>query len=340
MEEVLQMKFSTETISTVAIGDAENALGRYLPSCRTIAIADANVHRLHRATLERYEHIIIGQGETAKTLATLETIYNSLLEMNADRSTFILGIGGGVVTDLTGFAASTYMRGLHFGFVPTTLLGQVDAAIGGKNGINLGGYKNLVGTFSQPDFVICDPSLTKTLTDRDFRAGLAEMIKAAIIGDSRLFEMFERYSFEELRSLDSPLREAITASLQVKAGIVEADAHESGQRRVLNLGHTFGHAIEKCSRRYIHGEAVAIGTVMIVDIAEREGVLSQADARRIRDVFVKYGFVLEADVETKRLMEAVVHDKKISDGRLNLVLPTSIGHCEIRPTPVSLLKIK
>lgn len=339
MEDVLQMKFSADTVSTIVIGNVGDALEHYLPKGRVIAVADASVHRLHRPLVERFEHIIIGQGESAKTLRTAEIVWRTLTEMQADRDTFLLGIGGGIVTDITGFAAATYMRGIDFGFVPTTLLAQVDASLGGKNGVNLDGYKNLVGTFAQPRFVACDTELLKTLPDREFRAGLAEMIKAAIIGDAKLFEIFERYTFDDFRQLDGVVREALELSIKVKAAIVRDDQLEQGARRVLNLGHTIGHAIEKCSRKYIHGEAVAIGTVMIVDYAAREGKLSAEDAARIRAVFEKYGFPLTADIDVEPLTAAVLHDKKRSEEFINLVLPTSIGHCVVDRVPIEGLEV-
>ena len=187
--------------SRVYVGSVEQLFKELLPEKRIIVISDSNIDRTHHDLIAPYEHILIGQGEQAKSLATTDEIYRKLIDMGADRSTFILGIGGGIVTDVAGFVASTYMRGVEFGFVTTTLLGSVDASVGGKNGVNVGGFKNMVGTFSQPRFVICDVALLHTLSDREFRAGLAEVIKTAILGDRELFELLENSSFEELRKL-------------------------------------------------------------------------------------------------------------------------------------------
>jgi 3-dehydroquinate synthase len=188
--------------SRVYIGEAGALLAELLPEKRVIVISDTGVDCLQHGLLAPYDTILVGRGESAKSLAMLDGIYRRLIELGADRSSFILGVGGGVVTDIAGFVASTYMRGVEFGFVTTTLLGAVDASVGGKNGVNVGGYKNMVGTFSQPQFVVCDASLLRTLPDREFRAGLAEVIKSAILGDAKLFELLERSSFEALRKDD------------------------------------------------------------------------------------------------------------------------------------------
>ena len=237
----------------------------------------------------------------------------------------------GIVTDVAGFAASTYMRGVKFGFVSTTLLGQVDASVGGKNGVNVDGYKNMAGTFTQPQFVICDPALLRTLPEREFRAGLAEVVKAAIIADADLFGRIERTTFEALRTDTDLLSDAVSAAIRVKADIVERDERESGDRRKLNLGHTLAHAIEKASNRMNHGEAVAVGTALIAGAAVKLGALTQADCDRIVNVLTALGFDLTPPVEVKRLLKEVGKDKKNEDGMLRIVLPVGIGDCEVRP---------
>ena len=217
----------------------------------------------------------------ARPMEVVDETLELFIELGADRSTFVLAVGGGIVTDVAGFAAATYMRGLSFGFVSTTLLGQVDASVGGKNGVNVDGYKNMAGTFKQPRFVICDPEMLRTLSDREFRAGLAEVVKAAVIADADLFTRIENVSFEALRTDTDLLTDAISAAVRVKADIVERDEHETGDRRKLNLGHTLAHAIEKCSNRMNHGEAVAVGTALIAAAAVKLGVLQPADRDRI-----------------------------------------------------------
>ena len=321
--------------SDIYIGRAEELLPSLLPDGRVIVITDANIDRRHHSLLKGFEFVMIGMGESIKTLHTVETIYRRFVELGIDRSCFVLGIGGGIVTDITGFVASTYMRGLRFGFISTTLLGQVDASLGGKNGVNLDGYKNMVGTFNQPQFVICDPTLLDTLPEREFRAGLAEVVKAGIIADRALFERIERSSFEELRNNHDLLGEIILGAIKVKADIVGRDERESGERRKLNLGHTFAHAIEKLSAEMNHGEAVAVGTALAARLALRFGVLSAEDGERIERLLTALGFSLTPPLPTKRLASAISKDKKSDGNALHFVLPTGIGSCEVRRMEIS-----
>lgn len=311
--------------SSVYIGCVAELLPQLLTARRVIVITDSNVDRCHPSLISSYEHIVIGLGEQAKSFATLERVYTQLMDMYADRSTFILGIGGGVVTDITGFVATTYMRGVDFGFIPTTLLSQVDASVGGKNGVNVGGYKNMVGTFSQPQFVICDTTLLSTLPDREFRAGIAEIIKAAIIADSSLFAQLESTDFTQLRSNTSLLASVVEAALKVKIAIVSADEREKGLRRVLNLGHTIGHAIEKSSRVYNHGEAVAAGICCVADVAEKKAQLAAQDAERIRALCAHYDLNSQLPVPITQLLKAIRTDKKREGDSLHLIVPIAIG---------------
>ena len=317
--------------SRVVVGRTVEELPRLLPQGRVIVLTDRNVARCRPELFEDCDPICMEPGEEHKTLQTVEEVCRELIRRGADRTTFLLGVGGGIVTDVTGFVASVYMRGVPFGFVSTTLLGQVDASVGGKNGVNVDGYKNMAGTFTQPQFVICDPALLRTLPEREFRAGLAEVVKAAIIADADLFGRIERTTFEALRTDTDLLSDAVSAAIRVKADIVERDERESGDRRKLNLGHTLAHAIEKASNRMNHGEAVAVGTVLIAGAAVKLGALTQADCDRIVNVLTALGFDLTPPVEVKRLLKEVGKDKKNEDGMLRIVLPVGIGDCEVRP---------
>lgn len=327
--------FNVRQQSEVYIGPVGEILPGVLPEGRVVVISDATIDRLYHPLLAPYETVLIGLGESMKTLQTVEQVYNRFIELGVDRSTFILGVGGGIVTDVTGFVASTYMRGLGFGFVSTTLLGQVDASVGGKNGVNIGGYKNMAGTFTQPRFVVCDPAMLRTLPVREFRAGLAEAVKAGIIADADLFARLEAASLDTLRSDTGQLTDIISAAVRVKADIVEHDEHETGERRKLNLGHTLAHAIEKSSNKMNHGEAVAAGTALVADAAVKAGVLSGADRDRIVGVLRNLGFTLTPPVELKRLLQEVSKDKKNKDGMLRIVLPVGIGDCEVREMSVA-----
>lgn len=327
----MEPTFNVRQQSGIYIGPTSDILPGVLPEGRVVVVSDATIDRLYHPMLAPYDTVLIGLGESIKTLQTVESIYRRFIELGVDRSTFVLGIGGGIVTDVAGFAAATYMRGLDFGFVSTTLLGQVDASVGGKNGVNVDGYKNMAGTFKQPRFVICDPEMLRTLSDREFRAGLAEVVKAAIIADADLFARIEATTFDDLRSDTDLLTDAVSASIRVKADIVERDERESGDRRKLNLGHTLAHAIEKCTNRLNHGEAVAVGTALIADASVKLGVLTAEDRDRIAGVLKKLGFDLTPPVDVKRLLKEVGKDKKNEDGMLRIVVPIGIGDCDVRP---------
>ena len=326
--------FSLRDRSDVYVGPAAEILPEVLPAARVVVVSDATIDRLYPGLLAPYEKVLIGRGESAKTLQTVEGIYRRFIELGVDRKSFILAVGGGIVTDVAGFAAATFMRGVGFGFVSTTLLGQIDASVGGKNGVNVDGYKNMAGTFTQPRFVICDPAMLRSLPDREFRAGLAEAVKAAIIADAALFARLEEARFEALRSDAALLAGVVSAAVGGKAAIVERDEREAGERRRRNLGHTLAPAIETCSDRMNHGEAGAVGTALIADAAVRLGVLAPADRDRIRGVLARLGFDLTPPVPVARLLREVGKDKKSEDGVLHVVLPTGIGSCEVRPMPV------
>lgn len=317
--------------STLYVGRATELLDRVVPKGRVVVITDANIDRLYPDLVHCYDYIIIGQGEGVKSLQTVERVYRELMAMGADRSTFILGIGGGIVTDIAGFVAATYMRGIDFGFVSTTLLGQVDASIGGKNGVNVADYKNMVGTFRQPRFVISDVTMLKTLPVRELRAGMSEVVKSAIVGDVELFNHLERVITGELSHGNTELmEEIILRSVVVKARIVAMDEREGGIRRLLNLGHTLGHAIEKCTREVNHGEAVAIGMSQIAHTSVRCGMLAEEDAQRIDTLLERLGFSLTLPINMVDVLREVKHDKKKCNNVLKVVLPIKIGECIVR----------
>ena len=322
--------FSVRGRSDVFIGPAAEILPDVLPAGRVVAVSDAAVAELHGRLLAPYETLLVGRGEEHKTLRTVETLCRRLIGMGADRKTFILGVGGGIVTDVAGFAASIYMRGLPFGFVSTTLLGQVDASVGGKNGVNVDGYKNMAGTFTQPRFVVCDPALLRTLPEREFRAGLAEAVKAGIIGDEPLFGLIERAGLDGLCADPETMDKVVVHSVRLKAAVVSRDEREHGERRKLNLGHTFGHAVEKCSREMIHGEAVAVGMAIAARLAVKLGLLAPAACDRIVRLLAALGFATEPPVPAERLLAAVTKDKKSEGDTIRLVLPTAVGACEVR----------
>lgn len=319
--------------STIYVGRLAEALDELLPRRRIVVITDPNIDRLYPDLVHRYDHIIIGIGEGCKSLHTAEMLYRRLMEMGADRSTFILGIGGGIVTDVAGYVASTYMRGLEFGFVSTTLLGQVDASVGGKNGVNVADYKNMVGTFSHPRFVISDVEMLRTLPQRELRAGMAEVVKTAMVGDRELFELLEQCAVENIYSSRELMERIVGASVAVKCSIVERDMREGGLRRILNLGHTIAHAIEKCTREVNHGEAVAIGLSMISRVSVRYGLMKVENAARVNSLLSRLGFGMQSPVSLHDLLRETKLDKKKRDNILRVVLPVTIGECRVVDMP-------
>lgn len=310
------------------MGRVAELLDRVVPQRRVVVITDANIERLYPDVVRRYEYVVIGEGEESKTLQTVERVYRELMALGADRSTFILGIGGGIVTDVAGFVAATYMRGVEFGFVSTTLLGQVDASVGGKNGVNVADYKNMVGTFRQPRFVIADVEMLRTLPMRELRAGMAEVVKSAVIGDANLFDFVESRADDILDDVEA-LQHAMLGAVAVKARIVAEDEREGGVRRLLNLGHTLGHAIEKCTHEVNHGEAVAMGMGYIARAAFSRGMLCGEDGLRIVGLLDKLGFELMPPVDMAQVLDAVKLDKKRENDMIRVVLPVKIGDCVV-----------
>ncbi len=310
--------------SSVLLGESISNLPAYLPHDRVIIVTDEKVNSLYGKYIDHYPVVIIGTGENAKNLETVGRVLSKFLEYEADRSTFILGFGGGIVCDVSGFAASVYMRGLHFGFVSSTLLSQVDASVGGKNGVNLMGYKNMVGVFRQPEFVLCDYALLRTLDRQEFVAGFAEIIKSAMIRDSALFDYFSRSVKDALQQDPEVIHHLVKGSVQIKASVVQTDERERGERRLLNFGHTFGHAIEKLTGM-IHGEAIGIGMVMAARLSVKLGYLSSLQMNALVKVLRDTGLPTEAPVSEKEILMAMHKDKKKENDRIHFVLCDRIG---------------
>ena len=231
--------------SFIHVGEILQNLGNYIPQENIVVITDKNVKQFYENEFPPNPAITIDIGEKIKNLDTVRDIYEKLVAVGADRSTFIVGIGGGIVCDIAGFVASTYLRGVRFGFVSSTLLSQVDASVGGKNGVNFKDYKNMIGVFNQPEFVICDLNLLNTLPEKEVLCGLAEIVKHAVIGDRHLFAYLEAHHQEALALDNDVIEKLVYDSIIIKSDIVNQDELEKGERRKLNFGHTFGHAFEK-----------------------------------------------------------------------------------------------
>jgi 3-dehydroquinate synthase len=299
-----------------------------------VIVADRHVAELYGAHFEGLTLITIETGEAQKTIATVERLYGEFLRLGLDRTSFVVAVGGGVVCDIAGFAASTYVRGMSFGFAPTTLLAQVDAALGGKNGVNVNGYKNLVGTITQPRFVLCDTETLKTLPAAEVRNGFAEVIKHALIADSGLFDLLEREAERALALTHGLLEEIICSSVMIKTAIVSRDERESGERRTLNFGHTVGHALEKVAG-FSHGEAVSLGMVAAARLSEAKGLLTKGDVKRIGDILSAYGLPTETRGSKKEIIEALGKDKKRESDMIHFVLLEGIGRAKVDEIPIS-----
>ena len=272
--------------------------------------------------------IILPDGEKYKNTDSLNTIYSELLKSKADRNITLIALGGGVIGDITGFAAATYMRGVNFVQIPTTLLSQVDSSVGGKTGINHALGKNMIGSFYQPKCVITDVNVLNTLPSRELSAGLAEVIKYGLIRDVKFFEWLEDNIQLLVEMNQDYLIEAILRSCQNKADVVEADEFESGIRAILNLGHTFGHAIEVAQGygNWLHGEAVGAGMVMAAELSQSMGWLSEKDVERIIILIKNAGLpTVPPRISVEKYLELMMLDKKTKDGQINLVLQKSMG---------------
>lgn len=273
--------------------------------------------------------VVLPDGEQYKHLDTVTQIYNCLLENRHNRTTTLIALGGGVVGDMTGFAAATYQRGVNFIQIPTTLLSQVDSSVGGKTGVNHPLGKNMIGAFHQPQVVVIDTNVLKTLPQRELSAGIAEVIKYGLISDTAFYLWLET-KISLLMSLDAGvITEAIMKSCQNKADVVSADERESGVRATLNFGHTFGHAIEAAQGygRWLHGEAVATGMLIALDLSVRMGWLASSEVDRLRDLLQKANLpvLVPRDMTEKQFLEIMAVDKKVISGKLRLVLLKSIG---------------
>jgi len=295
--------------------------------------ASAVLRSLRAAGLDA-STIVLPEGERAKSLRSVGTILDALIKARFERGSALVALGGGVIGDLTGFAASIYMRGIPFVQVPTTLVAQVDSSVGGKTGVNHPLGKNLIGTFFQPRLVLVDPGTLRTLPPREWTAGLAEVIKYGVIADEAFFAYLEQY-MDRLLKLDAePVGHVIARSCEIKASVVARDEQESDLRRILNYGHTIGHALESLGgyRKLIHGEAVAIGMVQESDLARHLGLCASEVVERQRVLVSRAGLPAALPAATfNQLWAAMQHDKKVAQGRVYCVLPERIGRMVIQP---------
>jgi 3-dehydroquinate synthase len=304
---------------------------------RAVVVSDVAVLRLHGAPVTKSLEaagfavtvVEVPEGESAKTLRVAEHCWEQLLKAGIDRSSTVLALGGGAVGDLAGFVAASYMRGVNFVQLPTTVLAQVDASIGGKTAIDHPKAKNLIGAFHQPRLVLVDPAVVPSLPDREFRSGLAEIVKHGIVLDGGYLDDVERSAPVLLRRDLETLTRIIGGSCRLKAGVIERDPEEKSELRyALNAGHTIGHALEAVSgfARWTHGEAVALGLVAEAHLAEALGIAAAVTTRRQEMVLSAVGLPIRAgDIDVDAVLQSITHDKKSRDGRVPFVLAPAIG---------------
>jgi 3-dehydroquinate synthase len=311
-------------------------LEELVPKENTVLVTDENIFQLHRQKFTGWKTIVIKAGEAHKQQATADYIIEQLIQFEADRKTFIVGVGGGVVTDITGYAASVYMRGLRFGFVPTTILAMVDAAIGGKNGVDVGVYKNLVGQIKQPDFLLFDYLMLETLPHEEWINGFAEIIKHACIKDAILFNTLEQYTLQDFKADTKLLASLIEKNVAIKTAVVVADEFEQGERKLLNFGHTIGHAVENL-HQLPHGHAVSIGMGAACDLSKKINNFSFEEAKRIVLLLVKYHLPVTIETNYEKVFDILKMDKKRSRNEVSFILLNKIGEAIIKPIALDAL---
>ena len=304
---------------------------------KNILLVDEQLYKLHQVKFEGCNIIVVPSGEKNKTQSCVDDIINQLLQLQINKDDFIIGVGGGVLTDITGYVASIYKRGIGFGLVPTTVLSMVDAAIGGKNGINVGLHKNMVGTICQPEFIVYDFSFLDTLAETEWINGFAEIIKHACILDASLFSFLQQHELTSFQKNQDLLKKLIMQNIDIKFGVVQSDVNEAGNRKLLNFGHTFGHAIENL-QGISHGAAVSIGMVIAAKISELYANLPPSSTYQIINLLKKYGLPITIETNSETLFEQLISDKKRTGDEIQFVLLREIGDAIIKNISIPGLK--
>jgi len=331
MQELIYKTGTGET--KIFVGKAWKEVDGLIDAGKTVIITDTNVDSNYSMDFPLCNVLVIEAGEQSKSLITVEKLVKDLLRLEVDRGWFLLGIGGGVVCDICGFVASVYMRGINFGFVSTSLLSQIDASTGGKNGVNSHGYKNVIGCFSQPEFVICDPAQLKSLPEDEFISGLGELAKHAIIRDKELFNILED-NVGAIKAENYDLMEDLIArSLKIKISIVEEDEQETSVRRLLNFGHTIGHAIEAVSSKK-HGFAIAEGMFFSSLYAFENNILDSKAYQKIISLLKKLSLLKDIPVMSKKYIDPLLRDKKRESNIIYFVVPHRPGEASVIPVEI------
>lgn len=326
-------QFITSAV-TYYLADGFSRLKEIVDPKNAIIITDENVYGHHQKRFKGWNSIVLKSGEEYKVQATVDSVIEQLIEMEADRKTTLVGVGGGVITDLTGYIASIYMRGIPYGFVPTSLLAMVDASIGGKNGIDVGVYKNMVGIIRQPSFLLYDLAFLKTLPENEWRNGFAEIIKHACIKDAAMFKALEEESLTSYQKKKQQLSSLIQRNSLLKTKIVQQDEFEKGDRKLLNFGHTLGHALEN-QYELSHGEAISIGMTYASRLSQK--LLRFKSPDRVIQLLEKYSLPTFAQFDKDKVINVLKMDKKKTKDSINFILLERIGKGVIQPIPIDQL---
>jgi 3-dehydroquinate synthase len=321
------------SVSEILVGADWKGANQLVSGEGVIIVTDKNVFDIYGSQFPGFPVLKIKPGEESKSLKVIERLSCQLLKTGIDRSGFILAVGGGVVCDIAGFLASVFMRGIRCGYISTTLLSQVDASTGGKNGVNLGKVKNVIGSFRQPEFVVCDTSMLKTLPAKEYFSGLTELIKTGLIGDASIIDMLED-NYNEVVSRDNViLSDLVARAVRFKASVVSKDERESGLRRILNFGHTYGHAIE-LQESVKHGYAVAAGIRLATLFSSAKGYINDNESSKVINLLDKYNLLKDYRIPVNTMKRLVTHDKKKSGSDIYFVFLESVGKGVIKKIPV------
>ncbi len=323
-----EYKFSKKTVSCYFDADFTR-IGDLVKNANIVIVTDENVFDNHAEKLSVFPVIKFAAGEEHKNQGTADFIIGELIKLGANKNTFLIGVGGGVVTDITGYVAAVYMRGIKFGLAPTSILAMVDAAIGGKNGIDVGVYKNMVGTILQPEFIFYDYAFLETLPVKEWVNGFAEIIKHACIKDQLLFRVLEKYSLHEYQANKNLIADLIEKNVEIKTSVVVNDEFEKGDRKLLNFGHTIGHAIENL-HGIPHGHAVSIGMVAACNLSVQLNNFHADDAAKIVRLLARYHLPVDVETDHAKVFDVLKMDKKRQGDGVQFILLNTIGSAEIK----------
>ena len=318
--------FSSSTVNYYFDAQFEQ-LQKLVPAEQTIILTDENIFARHKKKFKGWKTIIIKAGELHKNQSTVDQIIEQLIETGADRKTTLIGVGGGVITDITGYVAGIFLRGISFGFVPTSILAMVDASVGGKNGVDVGLYKNMVGLIRQPSFILFDYSLLKTLPKEEWINGFAEIIKHAAIKDAAMFKILEAARLTTFQKDTQAIAKLVQRNVLIKTKVVINDEFESGERKLLNFGHTLGHAIENLYQ-IPHGHAISIGMGVACRISEKLTGFKEGD--RVIRLLKQYGLPPQFEFDKERAFDILLKDKKKAGQHISFILLNKIGKAEIK----------